>query len=302
MKPPLVLTRLTPYLLITPTLLLVAIFTLLPAIRTVYDSLYQPARRAVEPSVFIGLQNYADLLDSTHYLGGRFLPILQNTVMFVFVSLMIAIPLALMFALMLNRQIRALGFWRFSLIYPMLLPLIGAASIWAFLYSDSIGLINTVMRSLGGQGQNWLGNPNLVLGSVIVVNIWKQAGYYSLFYLAGLQNISRDIYEAADLDGANSWQKLVWITVPLLRRTTLFVIVIAITFGFQTVEQLAALGLGNPADRSNLLLWFIFQNISERRNWGYVNAMTVILVSILLFFTVINFLVFERRGVEDDRA
>ncbi len=128
-----------------------------------------------------------------------------------------------------------------------------------------------------------------MLWAVIVVNIWKQAGYYMIFYLAGLQNIPRDFYEAAALDGANFRQQFFALTLPLLRRTTLFMLVIAFTFAFQTVEQLQVLGMGGPGNRSNLLLYFIFQTIGERRNWGYVNAMTVVLVLILLVFTVSNF-------------
>ncbi|HEX2620312.1 MAG TPA: sugar ABC transporter permease, partial [Phototrophicaceae bacterium] len=198
------LSRLLPYLLIAPTLIFILMFTVIPSINTVRDSLYKPARIADNPSEYVGLQNYEDLFDISHYLGSRFLPILKNTLLFAFASVVICTPLALGFALMLNRRVRWLGLWRFSIVYPALLPLIGAASIWAFIYSDTVGLINTVLRSLGIPTQNWIGNPDLVLWSVIVVNIWKQAGYYMLFYLAGLQNIPRDIYEAADLDGAGN--------------------------------------------------------------------------------------------------
>jgi len=177
--------------------------------------------------------------------------------------------------------------------------LIGAASIWAFLFSDTVGLINTVVRSFGGRGANWIGDPNISLWAVIVVNIWKQVGYYMIFYLAGLQGISRDFYEAAELDGANGWQQFYYLTLPLLRRTTLFILRSAFTFAFQTVEQLQVLGMGGPGNSSNLLLFYIFQTIPERRNWGYVNAMSVVLVLILLVFTVSNFALFE-RGREDD--
>jgi sn-glycerol 3-phosphate transport system permease protein len=250
---------------------------------------------------YVGLQNYADLFDPAHYIGARFGRVLGNTVLFAAGTVLVSVPLGLGLALLLNRRIRARGLWRFSFFYPSLLPLIGAASIWAFLYSNTVGLTNTVLRSVGLPGVDWLGNPDQVLLSIIVVDIWKQAGYHMIFFLAGLQNIPRDIYEAADLDGANTQQLLRFITLPLLRRTLLFVLVIALTFAFQTVEQLSALGQGNPGDRGNLLLYFVFQNIGERRNWGYTNAMSVILAGILLVFTLSNFLLFERRR-DDERA
>lgn len=291
--------RLFPYLLVAPTLIFVLLFTLLPAARTVIDSTMEPGRRASDPVTFVGLQNYADLFNPSHYIGSRFTRILGNTLVFSIVTVGVSIPLALAFAMLLNRQIRWLGIWRFSIFYPSLLPLIGAASIWAFLYSQSIGLYNTVLRSFGLPGINWLGDPNVVFWSVTFMNIWKQTGYYMIFYLAGLQSIPRDIYEAADLDGANFRQQFFSLTLPLLRRTTLFIMVVASIFAFQTVEQLQALNMGNPADRANLLLYFIFQNIGERRNWGYINAMTVILVGILLVFTISNFVFFE-RGQEDE--
>ncbi len=290
--------RLFPYFLVAPTLFFVMAFTLYPAIHTVIDSLYKIPRSVSDPPQFVGLQNYFDLFNPDHFIGSSFLLIVGNTLVFAFATVVVAVPLGLLFALLLNRRLRLMSVWRFSLFYPVLLPLIGAASIWAFLFSNTVGLINTVLGSLGMAGVNWLGDPNVVLLAVTLVNIWKQTGYFMIFYLAGLQSIPKDFYEAAELDGANERQKLQKLTLPLLRRTTLFVLVIAFTFAFQTVEQLQVLGQGDPGNRSNLLLYYIFQNIPERRNWGYVNAMTVVLVLILLVFTATNFIFFE-RGRED---
>ncbi len=289
--------RLQPYLLIAPTLVLVLMFNVVPAVKTVTDSLHKPARglnAAGKPPEFVGAQNFHDLFDESHYLGARFLRSFRNTIVFALATVALGVPLGLLLALLLNHEQPLLGVWRFAVFYPSLLPLIGAASIWSFIFSDSIGLANAVLRSLGHPGLNWLGDRNLALLSVIIVNIWKQAGYFMIFFLAGLQNIPRDIYEAASLDGASGWQQFAALTLPLLRRTLLFVIVISFIFAFQTVEQLQALGEGGPNDSANLLLYLIFQNISERRNWGYVNAMTIVLIGVVLTFTLSNFLLFER--------
>lgn len=290
--------RLFPYLLIAPTLILVTLFTVWPAANSLIASLYRPPRMASGEATFVGLQNYLDLFAPTHYIGSNFTQVIGNTLIFTIATVIVSVPLALAFALLLNRRIRGLAIWRFGIFYPSLLPLIGAASFWAFIFSDTVGLLNTVLRSFGISGQNWIGDPNLVLGAVTLVNIWKQSGYYMIFYLAGLQAIPRDFYEAAEIEGAAFWQKLRYLTLPLLRRTTLFILVIAFTFGFQTVEQLQVLGRGGPGVRGNLMLYYIFQNIQERRNQGYVNAMTVILVAILLIFTVTNFVYFERGDRE----
>ncbi len=292
------LSYLQPYLFIAPTLILILTFNLFPAIKTVNDSLHKPARglnAAGRAPEFVATQNYNDLFDDSHYMGKRFLRTFRNTIIFALATVIVGVPLGLLMALLLNRSQPFLSAWRFAVFYPSLLPLIGAASIWSFIFSDSIGLANAILKTFGHSGLNWLGDRNLVLFSVIVVNVWKQAGYFMIFFLAGLQNISRDIYEAASLDGANAWQQFYRLTLPLLRRTILFVMVISFTFAFQTVEQLQALGEGGPADSANLLLYLIFQNISERRNWGYVNAMTIILVGVVLTFTLVNFLLLERE-------
>jgi len=301
--------QILPYLLIAPTLILVAIFTIYPTIRTFEQSLYEPGtstrdatgRRVQGEDAFVGFQNYADLFipqTPPHPIVGSFMQILGNTLIFAVVTVSITLPLSLGLALLMNRAIRGRSLWRFSLFYPVLLPLIGGASMWAFLYGNTGGLINTVFRSLGIGTQDWLNTPDLVLWSVIAVNIWKQAGFYMIFYLAGLQAIPKDIYEAAELDGASYFQQLYSITIPLLRRTTLFLLVIASTYAFQTVEQLDVLNRGMPANRSNMLLWYIYQIYPSTPARGYVNAISMVLVVILFFFTFINFTFFERK--DDD--
>jgi sn-glycerol 3-phosphate transport system permease protein len=295
------LSRLLPYLLIAPTLVFVVAFTLWPAAQSLLASFYKPGRGASDPATFVGLQNYLDLFNPTHFVGGRFAQVLRNTLIFALATVIISTPLSLLFAVLLNRQSRLRAWWRFSLFYPALLPFIGAASLWAFIFADVIGLANTVLATFGIGGPNWIGSPATVLLTVTVVNIWKQSSYYTIFYLAGLQGLPRDIYEAAQIEGAGDWQQFRFLTLPLLRRTTLFILIVAFTFGFQTVEHLPALGQGGPGDSSNLLLYLIFQTIPERRNWGYVNAMTVLMVIILLAFTVSNLAVFE-RGKEDERG
>ncbi len=294
-----------PYFLVAPTFLLVFVFTLWPTAQSVVSSLYRPPLTVRQQEQYVGLQNYVDLFDPANStrpdISSTFPKVLTNTLVFTLAIVVISVPASFFLALLLNRRVRFQSFWRFSLFYPALLPLIGAASIWSFMFADNIGLVNTVIRSFGGQAVKWIGLPGMTLVSVIIVILWKQVGYFMIFYLAGLQSISREIYEAADLEGANFWQQTWYITLPLLQRTTLFILVIASTYGFQMVEQLQALGQGGPSDSSNLLLYYIFQKFSDPRNWGYVNAMTVVLLLILMVFTVSNFYFFEWRRLKNDR-
>lgn len=282
------------YIFLAPTLVFVFTFTIYPAAASIFDSLYRPGAFGQE-GAFVGLNNYLDLLDEGHYIGTNFRLIFRNTVVFSFALIAMAVPIAFLFAIAVNYRSALTGFWRFGLFYPSLIPTIGAASIWAFLYTPNAGFFNVVLEHLGLQKVIWIGHPTITLWSVIAVMVWKQSGHFMIYYLAGLQGISTDVYEAAKLEGANSFQRLRYITLPLLRRTHQFVLTVGIIGAFQQVEQLAALGQGAPNHRSNLLLYYIAQRLPEPRNWGYINAMSVVIISVVLLFTVTNFLAFERN-------
>ena len=285
-----------PYLLILPTFLFIVTFTLWPTGSAVVQSLFKPGVTVRNPPKFVGLGNYLELFDPTLEVGQAFPRIFVNTMIFVGVTVPISMAMAFALALLLNRKLRAIGLFRFAFFYPVLMPMIGAASVFAFIFADNIGLANTVLRSFGLPSVHWIGDLNWTLVSIILVAIWKQTGFYMIIYLAGLQNLPQDVFEAADLDGANWWEKIRHLTMPLLSGTTLFVLTAGVTNAFQQVDHLYALGEGQPNERSNLLLYFIFQKYNEARNLGYVNAITVILLVILLGFTVVNFVFWERRA------
>ncbi len=287
--------RVLPYLLVLPTFLFILTFTLWPTVSSVIQSTIKTGSTVRSESRFVGLQNYLDLFNPNVEIGQTFPRVFANTLVFVIVTVPVSIILAFFLALLLNRKMRAIGFFRFAFFYPVVMPLIGAASVFAFIYADNIGLANTVLRGLGIPTHAWIGDATWATIAVMIVAIWKQTGFYMILYLAGLQSLPTDVYEAADLDGASTWKKIRSITLPLLSGTTLFVLTTAAANAFQTVDQLYALGEGAPADRSNLMLYFVFQRYNERANTGYVNAITVILLVILLGFTLFNFLVLERR-------
>ena len=168
-----------------------------------------------------------------------------------------------------------------------------------FFFTPDYGLFNTALQLLGYRGpQNWTGNPSLALPALMIVAIWKNAGYYTIFYLAGLQNLPTDVFEAAALDGATWWQQLRHIAFPLLRRTTLFVSTIAIIGAFQTVDHIFVLTQGGPSMASTTLLYWLWQVRFEYQDVGRAATLTVILIAMLLVFTVTQFLVSEWRGGE----
>jgi len=284
---------LLPYLLILPTVFFVILFTVWPTILSIYQSFFRQRlniARFRDPT-FIGLENYIDL-----FTDDRFLRVLSNTFLYVLGTVPISVVLAFLFALLVNRKLRGIGLARLFFFYPTVLPLVSAATVWMFFFTPDYGLLNSVLRLLGYSGpENWTGNPHLALLAVMIVAIWKNGGYYMIFYLAGLQNLPTDVFEAAALDGANWWQQLWRIAFPLLRRTTLFITTISFIGAFQTVDHIFVLTQGGPSRASTVLLFYLWQERFEHQNIGRAATLTVILVAVLLIFTITNFVLSERK-------
>lgn len=285
--------NLLPYLLALPTLVFVAVFTVWPVALSLYQSFFLQRlniARFREPT-FVGLENYQELFSDAY-----FSQTVTNTFYYVIGTVPISIVLGFFFALLVNRKLRLTGFFRLAFFHPMVLPMVSAATIWLFFFAPDYGLFNTGLRLFGYHGaENWTGNPSLALLAVMIVAIWKNAGYYMIFYLAGLQNLPADVYEAAALDGANGWQTLWQITFPLLRRTTVFITTVAFIDAFRTVDHIFVLTSGGPSFASTVLLYDLWLERFENQNIGVSAAITVIFVIVLLFFTVTNFLAAERK-------
>jgi sn-glycerol 3-phosphate transport system permease protein len=282
-----------PYWLTLPTVVFVAVFTVWPVLLSIYQSFFLQRlniARFREPT-FIGWGNYHDLFTDSY-----FLQTISNTFYYVIGTVPVSVLLGFFFALLVNRKMRLTGFFRLAFFHPMVLPMVSAATIWLFFFTPNYGLFNTALQALGYTGaQNWTGNPKLALLSVMIVAVWKNAGFYMIFYLAGLQNLPADVYEAAALDGANGWQTLWRITFPLLRRTTLFITTVAFIDAFRTVDHIFVLTSGGPSLASTVLLFELWLERFENQNIGISAAITVIFVIVLLVFTVTNFLVSEKK-------
>jgi sn-glycerol 3-phosphate transport system permease protein len=282
-----------PYLLVLPTALGVATFTLWPFLATLYRSLFRQ-NQAVRVPEFVGLGNFVELFQYP-----VFQKVLLNTAIFVLGTVPVSLALALGLALLLNRKLAGLGIFRSAFFYPTILPTVSAATIWLFLYTPNFGLVNQALGSVGIPGQNWLGDARWTLPAIMVMAIWKQTGYFMIFYLAGLQNLSREVFEAAELDGAGRWQQFRYLTIPLLSGTTLFVTTIAAAHAFQMVDQLYIMTQGGPDNASNLLLFAVYESAFRFQDQGEANAMTVVLLAVLLAFTVANVVWSDRRAHYD---
>ncbi|MBZ0298450.1 MAG: sugar ABC transporter permease, partial [Anaerolineae bacterium] len=246
-----------PYLLILPTLFFVVLFTLYPTTQVLRQSqLYfhpsrpdrsrltdlnlpgiEEANRSIRGPYDVGMAYFVAMFDAGTAEGETFWLVLRNTLVYAAVTVPISMALAFGFALLVNRQVRRIGLARVALFYPTMLPMVSAATIWLFFFTPDYGLWNSALRLFGYSGpENWVINRDLALPALMIVAIWKDAGYFMIFYLAGLQNLPKEIYEAADLDGAGWLARTVRITLPLLRRTTLFVSVVALISSFQNID------------------------------------------------------------------
>ncbi len=279
-----------PYLLISPTLLFVAAFTLWPLLRVIHDSLYVQ-NQAVQTPRFTGLGNFLALFSDPFFRG-----VIENTLLYVIITVPVSVFLALVLALLLNRKFRALGLYRLAFFYPTVLPMVSAATIWLFMYTPGYGLLNVFIEFFHIPSQNWLGDPKLALIALMILGVWKQTGYFMVFFLAGMQGLPHDVFESAKLDGANIVQSTLAITLPLLMGTTLFVTTIAVINAFETVDQIYIMTGGGPVNATNMLLFDLWQTLFSYLDVGRASAISVILVVMLLVFTAVNFISTERRA------
>jgi sn-glycerol 3-phosphate transport system permease protein len=277
-------------LLILPGLSIILVFTIWPALHVAYYSLYTADLAHMQPA-FAGLANYQYELGSP-----VFHQVLRNTVLYAAGTVPVSIVLALALALALSGRLRGRGVFRTAFFYPTVLPTIGAAAIWLFIYIPNIGLADRLLALFHIGSHNWLGDPALVLPALMVVGIWKQSGYFMIFYLAGLQGTSREVFEAGAIDGATGLRRLRSLTVPLLWGTTVFVSTVALVNAFQTVDQLFLLTQGGPSNASNLLLYFVYQEGFINFNLGRVSAVTVIILALVLAISVANYRYLDRRA------
>jgi sn-glycerol 3-phosphate transport system permease protein len=276
------------YLYLLPSLIFLAAFSLWPAIESIDQSLYRINLQSPDRA-FLGLGNYVALFSQP-----LFWQVLGNTALFSLATVPISVVLALAFALLLNGKLSLLGLWRTALFYPTVLPMISGAAIWIFLYVPSYGLIDRVLTLLGGAEINWLGTGGLALPAVIVTTIWKQAGYYMIFFLAGLQGLSADVLEASQLDGASYLRALRHIILPLLMPTTVFVTTIALVASVQAVDQVYLMTQGGPDNATNVVLYLLYQVAFSNWDTGQAAALTVLLMVALFAISWLNYRSLDR--------
>jgi sn-glycerol 3-phosphate transport system permease protein len=278
------------WLLLLPAAVLLLTFTHIPAVATAYHSLLSTPR-AARPAVWVGLDHYQAMLDDPVFWQS-----LGNNLVFALGTIPTSMALALAMALLVNQTLPGRALLRLSYFTPTILPMIAVANIWLFFYTPGYGLLEQVTTGLLGlPSHNWLGSRDTALACLIVVTIWKEAGFFMIFYLAALQAIAPVLAEAAAVEGAGRWYFFRRVTFPLLMPTTLFVLVNAVINSFRLVDHVVVMTRGGPDNASSLLLYYIYDVGFKFWDTGYAAALTMVLLVILAALAVGQFVLLERR-------
>lgn len=276
------------YIFIAPQMIGLIAFSLIPLISAFSLSFME--WDGFGERTFVGLANYID-----QFSQPAFRTALVNTVYYTILVIPAGISLALLVALALNK-VKGKEIYRIFFFMPVVTSAVSVGVIWMWLLNGDFGLINQLLAYVGIDGPQWLVNRNLVLPSIAGLSIWWGLGTNMVIFLAGLQGISRSYYEAADIDGANAFQKFKHITLPLLSPTTFFITIMAVITSFQVFDQAYVMTQGGPARASYTMVYHIYDQAFDRFNFGASAASAMVLFVIILIFTLIQFS-YSRRWV-----
>ncbi len=277
------------WLLLSPAAVLLTLFAFYPSIATLWESTFSRDTRR-KPAEFIAGQNYSDLFnDPTFWL------VVKNNLMYAGVTIPVSIFIALSMALWANSKIPARGFIRTAYFTPTVLPMIAAANLWLFFYTPGLGVLDQIGALFGLPSINWLGQPETALWAIIIVTVWKEAGFFMIFYLAALQTIPEDLKEAADIEGASRWTYTRRIVLPLLMPTTLFIMVNAMINSVKLIDHLFILTKGGPSDASKLILYYIWEMAFAFFDAPHAAAMTILVIAALGIVAAIQFFYLDKR-------
>ncbi|HEY3364633.1 MAG TPA: sugar ABC transporter permease [Symbiobacteriaceae bacterium] len=268
------------YLFLLPTLAVLATFSFYPVVRAFTLSLYD---WGLSPDKeFIGFQNYVEVFhDKVFWLAVR------NTAVYIIGTVPVQIILALGVALLLNQKIRFRPFYRLAFFVPYITTATAISMVWLWIYHDQWGLLNYILGWFGADPKKWLLDPRYTMMTIIVIGIWKIIGYTVVIFLAGLQNVDRELYNAARVDGANDWQGFWHVTWPLLSPTTFFVSITSMIGAFKVFTEIFVLygGKPGPLRAGTTMVFYVYEAAFQDHRMGYASAAAYILFFMVLFVT-----------------
>jgi putative chitobiose transport system permease protein len=286
----------TPYLFLLPALALLAVFVFYPIGAVVYYSFTD--YDIVRPPVFVGLKNFVALLDDDTFK----LALLHSFIYLLVTPILIVLSIIL--AIVVNRKLRGIHIYRALYFIPAVSGSIAIGLSWRWLF-DRSGFINSVLQSWGviHEPVQWLSTPSLVLPIAMMLTIWAGIGYYSVIFLAGLQNVPEELYDAARIDGATDLQKHFYVSIPALRPQIVFVAVISSLAALKVFDEIYVLTnrTGGVLNSGVTMVFYLWEQAFERQNAGYASAIAIALLVVTLGFSIVNVRALERGNPEGDR-
>jgi multiple sugar transport system permease protein len=288
------------WLFSTPAIILLLVFLIIPFVLAIGMS-FSNMRLIPNPNVptrFVGLRNYIRLISDKAFLKG-----LLNNFYFVLVVVPVQTSFALGLALLINKELRGMNIYRTAYFSPVVTSMTVVSIVWTLLYNPGEGLINAFLKTISfGRiaPQSWLTNPKLVFPAIMLMSIWQGVGFQMVIFLAGLQEIPKPLYEAAEVDGANAWRKFVNITLPQLRNTTIFVVISTTILAFKLFDQVKVMTNGGPSNASMTTMLYAIETGWGRLQIGYASAITVVFFVIVLVVSLLQRFLTREKGIERD--
>ncbi len=277
-----------PYLFLAPAGLVLTVFFFLPFFQTVGLSFLDYTRSIYSPD-FVWFKNYAQM-----FADPVFWQVLGQTFVYLFVAVPVLVIVPLFLAVLINQKIRGQTVYKILIYLPVIVSIVVAAIAFKWLYAQA-GVINYFVQLAGLNPIGWLTDPRWSLISVIIVTIWKGIGYYMMIYLAALMSVPRELYEAADIDGASFLRKHLTVTIPHIMPTIALVTTISAISAMKVFAEIYVMTKGGPLNSSKTIVYYIYERAFENLDLGYSSAMAVVLLVIVMAFSFVNIYCFERK-------
>ncbi|RPI86233.1 MAG: sugar ABC transporter permease [Chloroflexi bacterium] len=274
----------TAYLFLSPWFIVFSIFTVFSLGFSLYISFHE--WNILEATkLFVGLENYTRL-----FKDPKFFQSVWNTLLFTGFGVPLGLASGLLVALLLNTKVKGQGIFRTLFYVPVITPLVVSAVIWKWLYQGDYGLLNYYLLKFGIIKEKllWLADPDLAMPALIIMGVWAGTGGVMVMYLAGLQSIPEELYDASKVDGANGLQRLIYITIPLLAPTTFYLLITSVIGSFQSFAHIYIMTNGGPLNRTNVIGYYMYEAGFRQYRMGYASAMAYVLFAIILILTLVQ--------------
>jgi multiple sugar transport system permease protein len=282
------------YLFILPSFLHLLIFLLIPVAFSFFLSFRDWDQPKFQDAPYIGLDNYDFLMGDR-----RFWHAMGNSAVFTALSVPMGMAFSLAIAVVLNQKLKGVNLFRTLFFMPVISSWVAVSIIWVTLLDPNVGIVNYLLKLVGLPSVNWLGDPRSAMFSLVIISIWKSAGFNMVIWLAGLQGIPQELYDAAAIDGASRWQSFWKITLPLLAPTSFFMAITGVIGSFQVFSPVYVITKGGPLESTDVAVYHIYRRAFQEFDFGYASAQAWVLFAVIFVATLIQVIYMRRRSRDE---